>query len=138
MSDKIIIQKLSSSMARFNEMYIEYKNIDSSMKPTIKDSIQESLIQRFEYVVETMWKTLKKYLEVDRGLLIENSPKKVFRTAASLDILDGNNWILFVDLRIKTSHDYSGEKSNDVFLHIDLFHTEANSLLKYLEVETSK
>ncbi len=124
----MILEKLEFSVVRFNEMYAKYQQIENIEDVILIQSVKEALIQRFEYTVEVAWKTVKKYLE-SIGIVSGSSPKKVIRNAAREEILDGNNWIHFIDLRIMTSHDYSGEKLDDTLESMELFHNEVNKLL---------
>ncbi len=128
----MILEKLELSVARFNEMYDKYKQIENIDDEILAQSVKEALVQRFEYSVEVSWKTVKRYLE-NIGIVSGGSPKNVIRCGASENILDGDNWILFVDLRVLTSHDYSGEKLDSILEHIDTFHYELNALFATLE-----
>lgn len=68
---------------------------------------QEGTVQRFEYVLELAWKTLKDYLQ-HQGTTIEPvTPRSVIEEAFAAKILrDGHVWIDMFDHRNLLSHTY--------------------------------
>ncbi len=69
---------------------------------------RDSLIQRFEYSVDTVWKYLKNYLARSFGVVCEY-PKDVFRGAFKAHIVNEKEvefLIEMVDARNLTSHTY--------------------------------
>jgi len=70
---------------------------------------QESLIKRFEYSVDTLWKYLKIYLEKKHGKL-QKSPKDVFRECLRVGLLSEQQTkqaLDMIDDRNMTSHTYN-------------------------------
>jgi len=128
--------KLEKSLKHLEAQFENYKH--SKERPELSDldreAIGESVIQRFETCYDTLWKTLKRYLAEELGLPdTPNSPRGVFRLAGQNSLLTATveQWFKYVDARIATSHDYSGEKAQECraimydFLHdaIDLYRT---------------
>lgn len=132
----MILEKLEQSIIRFNVMYAKYQEIENIADEILIQSVKEALVQRFEYTVEISWKTVKRYLE-SIGIVSGSSPKKVIRDAAREEILDGNNWIMFIDLRVMTSHDYSGEKLDNTLENMEVFYSNVNKLLITLQERLS-
>ncbi len=134
--------KFRDSLKRLEERYEDYKK--SLNRPELlasdRESIKESCIQRFEVCFDTTWKHLKKYLEQDQGIAdLANSPKVIFKQAFAAKVIeDAEVWIEFNNKRIDTSHDYSGNKADDVFMKIDDFIEEAIALYEIMTQEKWK
>jgi len=67
-------------------------------------------------------KVLKRYLNENLGIPdLPNSPKPLFRIAFSNQLFPSvEQWLVYADARVETSHDYSGEKAQAT---IDIAHT---------------
>ena len=105
------LKELKQAFARLKEAIPEVKNqLD-----------QDGVIQRFEFVFELMWKTLKDYAE-DKGRLDAASPKDAFRVAADLGLIDNPLiWFDFLKSRNEATHLYDEQKAEEVFLQIPDF-----------------
>jgi nucleotidyltransferase substrate binding protein (TIGR01987 family) len=68
---------------------------------------KEGVIQRFEYIFELAWKTLKDYLE-EGGLIISPvTPRQVIKEAFAAKVIsNGEVWINMLDNRNLLSHTY--------------------------------
>ena len=101
----------------------ELKNID-------REAIAESVIQRFEICYDCLWKVLKRYLSENFGIPeLPNSPKPLFRIAFENQLFPTiEQWLLFADARVDTSHDYSGEKAQATIDSAFVFATDATAL----------
>ena len=78
-----------------------------------REAIAESVIQRFEICYDCLWKVLKRYLNENLGIPdLPNSPKPLFRLAFENQLFPViEQWLVYADARVDTSHDYSGEKA---------------------------
>ena len=106
--------KFQMSLARLEEQYANYQTLDATSSEPTKEAFAESVIQRFETFYDCLWKVLKRFLIEDFGLAdAPNSPKPVFRLAYQNDLFTSplEQWLLYVNARIGTSHDYDGEKA---------------------------
>ena len=135
---------------------IEYDNFKKSLKnletrneflktltqhpnDQIKESVVESVIQRFEICYDCLWKILKHYLEEVEGRTdVPASPKGVFRIAAEAQILTSSieQWQQYIKARNQTSHDYSGEKAQEAIGLIDDFIDDAVGLYQTMTGKT--
>lgn len=89
----------------------------NSLDETIVDSIKSGRIQKFEFCVELVWKTLKVYLWEINGI-DSNSPKSVIKDFYSLDLLtveDYEKLMEAVDDRNRISHIYSKDQFEDIY-----------------------
>ena len=112
-------EKLQKALKHLERRNAEYKNMDEQPQ-WIRESIIESVIQRFEVCCDCLWKALKAYLEENlKGSKIPNSPKAIFELAYEKNILSvpKEQWHKYIDMRDATSHDYSasqGSKAIDI------------------------
>lgn len=111
-------EKFEKSLKHLELQNNNYQNIDerTDLGTLEKEAIAESVIQRFETCYDTLWKVLKRYLNEELGLPeLPNSPWPLFQIAAENKLLtsDVMQWKRYVDARIGTSHDYSGEKAEN-------------------------
>jgi len=109
-------EKFQKSLKHLDEQYKNYLTLDEKdyLSDIDKEGIAESVIQRFETCYDTLWKVLKRYLNEELGLPeIPNSPWPLFQIGAENQLFtsDVMQWKKYVDARIGTSHDYSGEKA---------------------------
>lgn len=74
-------------------------------------TLRDSVIKRFEYSMDTFWKYLKEYLELEHKIIVSiNSPKAIFRECLNLKIITQEEFEIFLDLvddRNRTSHSYN-------------------------------
>lgn len=60
------------------------------------DIIKNGQIQKFEYTIELLWKTLKKFFEVKREKVFLY-PKDVIKACFAEEIIDENNYLILID-----------------------------------------
>ena len=111
-------EKFEKSLKHLELQNTNYQNLDerTDLGTLEKEAIAESVIQRFETCYDTLWKVLKRYLNEELGLPeLPNSPWPLFQIAAENKLLTSDvvQWKKYVDARIGTSHDYSGEKAEN-------------------------
>jgi nucleotidyltransferase substrate binding protein (TIGR01987 family) len=82
----------------------------------------DGTIQRFEFTLELLWKTLKRGLE-ERGVIVEPTPADVIGAAWRSDWLDDDEdaWIGMVKDRNRTSHLYSEAMALEVYERIRVY-----------------
>ncbi len=80
--------------------------------------MRDSLIQRFEYCVDTLWKYLKDYLETVVGTDLEiKGPRPVIRATGNARLMseeDVELAMLMIDSRNRTSHIYKEEIAQEI------------------------
>ena len=130
--------KFQMSLARLEEQHANYRNLDTSLPVLNQEGIAESVIQRFETCYDCLWKVLKRYLIEELGIADPpNSPKPIFRLAYENDLFSTplEQWWLYVDARIGTSHDYDGTKAQDCLEIIPDFIDDALGLYQTMSGE---
>jgi len=113
------LSELESALNRLKEAMSEAKNqLD-----------KDGAIQRFEFVFELVWKTIKDYAE-DRGRLDAVSPKDAFRVAADLGLIENlEAWFEYLKNRNTSVHLYGEEKANEIFENIPDFINAVEALI---------
>lgn len=90
------------------------KSLDTIQKnkyPEIYEQLRDSLIQRFEFSFDSLWKYLKEYLRDDRKVELDYpSPNKTFKTCYDQKVITKEELEVLLDStrdRNLTSHTYS-------------------------------
>ena len=84
------------------------------------------MVQRFKYVLELAWKTIKDYLEFSDTLIVPATPRQVVKEAFAAGILkDGQVWIDMLDHRNLLSHTYRQEVFAEAVVAIGTRYHEA-------------
>lgn len=95
--------------------------------------VKAGVIQNFEFTYELCWKFMKRWLDINHS---ENftaglTRKQLFRYAAeNLLIEDFDRWLVYHELRNKTSHTYDELISAEIFKSARQFHADAKAFLK--------
>ena len=100
---------------------IFYKDALKSLKQgasSVKDELdKDGVIQRFEFTVELLWKTLKLFLEAE-GIRC-STPRECLKSAYKIGwITDEEIFLNMIDDRNRLSHIYNKEESEEVFKRI--------------------
>lgn len=130
--------KFQSSLQHLKAQYNNYVTLDESLPELIQEAVAESVIQRFETCYDCMWKILKRYLSEELGLPeVPNSPKPIFKLANESNLFSSpvEKWLDYANVRIATSHDYSGEKARIALEKMDDFVADAIELYQTLSGE---
>ncbi len=91
-------------------------------------------IQAFEYSYELTWKTIKRILAI-KGVIV-NTPKDVFREAASANLIDDPEiWFDFIKKRNITVHTYQENEAENVIQIFPLFSQETQKLINKLGIK---
>ena len=116
MADKLtsIRKSLKDSVSDYSQSLL----IDiQSFNPQVQDVIRNGQIQKFEVVIELVWKSLKVYLYEIHGVNT-SSPKQVIRSAFEVDFLtekEADKLLDGIDIRNQLSHIYKKSMFDDVY-----------------------
>lgn len=124
MSKKIkdSLEKLETALERLNEALAE----DSSDTLVI-----DGTIQRFEFVFELAWKTLKRALNAD-GIACQ-TPRETLKAAYKVNwINDEEFWVQMLDDRNLTSHTYDEPTAQDIYANIQGYYSEIVKLAGFI------
>ncbi|MCI0655389.1 MAG: nucleotidyltransferase substrate binding protein [Methylococcaceae bacterium] len=106
--------KFQRALKHLELQFENYRTLDDGQPELIREAVAESVIQRFETCYDCMWKVMKRYLIEEIGLSdVPNGPKPLARLANENYLLkpDVEAWMDYINARIGTAHDYSGEKA---------------------------
>ena len=96
-----------------NKAFLNIQNKDYSF-------FRDSAIQRFEFTVEIMWKSIKYFLLKNEGIECV-SPKKCLREffiIFNLNEEEAKNALKMIDDRNSTSHTYHEEVAEEIFSNL--------------------
>lgn len=97
---------------------IKYINLNQNKDEDIKQIYRDSMIYRFKFCVDLLWKYCKDYLEnIEKLTTNTNSPRGVFRNLALNKIIteeQSTQALEMVDCRNQTSHIYQEEVAKDI------------------------
>ncbi len=122
-------------IGRLSELKSAFARLKESIPQVQNQLDKDGVIQRFEFVFELVWKTLKDYAE-DKGRFDAASPKDAFRVAADLGLIDNPLiWFDFLKFRNEATHLYDEQKANDIFLQIPKFIDAVENLISKISKE---
>ncbi len=96
---------------------------------------RDATIQRFEFTVEILWKTLKTYLKIKEGIDCR-SPKGCIKDFFSTGYLNEEEiriLLEMIDDRNMTSHTYHEEVAEKIFKDLKIYIPVIEKLIKILE-----
>ena len=106
--------KFRLSIKRLEEQYANYRREDVHRPQLDQEGVAESVIQRFETCYDCLWKVLRRHL-IDRiGIPdVPHGPNPIFRLADQNRLFSSpiDQWLVYAERRIGTTHDYDGEKA---------------------------
>ncbi len=132
-------EKFRMSLKRLEKQYGNYPAHDTCLPDLIREAVAESAIQRFETCFDCLWKVLRRYLIEELGLAeTPNSPKPLFKLTHENTLFDASleQWLIYADRRVDTTHDYSGEKAQACPDIMDDFIDDAIGLYQTMSGET--
>ena len=103
-----------ASLKNLETQHDNLRNLPQYYPEFVHEGMAESVIQRFETCYDTLWKTLRRHLIEALGIAeVPNSPRFLSRIADENSLLaaGGEQWELYIQTRIDTTHDYDREKA---------------------------
>ncbi|MBL1259433.1 MAG: nucleotidyltransferase substrate binding protein [Thiotrichaceae bacterium] len=131
--------KFQKSLKHLEVQYQHYTTMDENLPEWIKEAIPESIVQRFETCFDSMWKVLKRYLSDEVGVAdLPNGPKPILRIANENQLFSSSveQWIIYLDARNNTAHDYSEEKALNTLAIVENFIDDAIGLYQTMSGKT--
>ena len=122
---------LQMSLKNLETQHDHLLNLPRDYPSFVQEGMAESVIQRFEICFDTLWKILRRHLVEALGIAeTPNSPRPIFRLADENHLLaaGGEQWELYVQPRIDTTHNYDREKAANAITVIPEFISDAIKL----------
>jgi nucleotidyltransferase substrate binding protein (TIGR01987 family) len=114
----------------YNDLSIAILSFEKSLEINLKkftefesDIIKNGQIQKFEYTIELLWKTLKKFFEVKREKIFLY-PKDVIKACFAEELINENNYLILIDAiesRNLLSHVYKIEMFDLIYPQLNLY-----------------
>ncbi|MCD6412458.1 nucleotidyltransferase substrate binding protein [bacterium] len=106
-------------MTKFQSLKKQYqkavKRLDEILKKRKNKIIRDSAIKRFEFTFDLAWKTIKAFLEEEKGIRCI-SPKECFREAYRQGLIEYDEiWLKMTDWRNSAVHTYSEKFADDLY-----------------------
>ena len=118
--------KLDDSLGNFRTAYNRLK--EATEIPKDRALVAEGTIQRFEYVVELLWKTLNRALKYEGIKIKPDTPRETMKEGFKAGFLhDKVTWQELLNKRNESSHEYLHED------FIDEYYDEIISLTPEIE-----
>lgn len=103
----------------------------------IRKTARDSLIQRFEFTVDSLWKYVKDYLEFKEHIVLDiKTPRATIRalcTARFINETDAEIAIKMIEDRNMTSHMYKEEFADEISIRVESYHTMIKKILSSLK-----
>lgn len=123
-------QKLTLTGTELNSVFLT----NDELMRTVRDS----MIQRFEFSIDTWWKFLKNYLvAVEKINLDLKSPRAVFRNLCQTRLITEQETeaaLYMVDSRNITSHIYKEEIADQISKNIKKYHLLMTSIIQRINI----
>jgi nucleotidyltransferase substrate binding protein (TIGR01987 family) len=87
---------------------------------------RDSVIQRFEYSIDSFWKLLKEYLEVHHGVAATGSPKMTLKNCVDVTLItpvEYKECLEMIDDRNLSSHAYNVILADEIAQAIPHYYT---------------
>jgi len=126
------IEDFEKSLKRLEEAINKtFSNLTNEDYPFFRDSA----IQRFEFTVEIMWKSIKEYLLKKEGIECV-SPKNCLREffeVFNVDEIKAKKFLRMIDDRNLSSHTYHEEVAEDIFMNLKDYEELMKEVLESLK-----
>lgn len=100
--------------------------------------VRDSIIQRFEYSIDTFWKFLKVYLQEHLKVTLESTvPRAIIRQAVNANLISEQDFLLLMDCitsRNETSHTYNEFLAQQVVDDIPNYYAIMYKIIKNIPI----
>lgn len=103
------------------------------------DSLRDSVIQRFEYSIDTLWKFLKFYIQEKENVDLEtSSPRIILRRAEEIGLISTELHKVLISClanRNLTSHIYNEETANVILKSIPHYYEAMQAIVNTINLK---
>lgn len=108
------------------------KRLSEALEEEANPLAVDGTIQRFDFVIELFWKTLKRLLELEG--IQAFTPRETLQAAYTAHWLEDEIlWLQMLNDRNKTSHIYNAEMAYKIYQNIKVYYPELNSTYNFLK-----
>jgi nucleotidyltransferase substrate binding protein (TIGR01987 family) len=102
------------------------------------DGLRDSVIQRFEYCIDSFWKFLKFYIQEKENIDLEaSSPRIILRRAEEIGIINKELHDILIDCvadRNLTSHVYNEETADTIVKNVPHYYETMKSIIDNIDI----
>lgn len=127
-----LLSDLKNAFSRLKESYDKTINSQNTADYSF---FRDSTIQRFEFTIEILWKTVKEFLKLKEGIECR-SPKSCIRDFFGSGYLSSQDVVTLleaIDDRNLTSHTYHEEVADKIFQNIKKYLPVIKSVINDIE-----
>jgi nucleotidyltransferase substrate binding protein (TIGR01987 family) len=127
-----LLSDLKNAFSRLEESYDKTINSQNTADYSF---FRDSTIQRFEFTIEILWKTVKEFLKLKEGIECR-SPKSCIRDFFGSGYLSSQDVVTLleaIDDRNLTSHTYHEEVADKIFQNIKKYLPVIKSVINEIE-----
>jgi nucleotidyltransferase substrate binding protein, HI0074 family len=127
-----LLSDLKNAFSRLKESYNKTINSQNTADYSF---FRDSTIQRFEFTIEILWKTVKEFLKLKEGVECR-SPKSCIRDFFGSGYLSSQDVVTLleaIDDRNLTSHTYHEEIADKIFQNIKKYLPVIKSVINEIE-----
>jgi nucleotidyltransferase substrate binding protein (TIGR01987 family) len=131
-------QLFKKALTTLEIVLAKFKNIDEEHE--YYQEIRDSVIQRFEYSIDTFWKLLKDYLEKYYHLDSVASPKGTLKACVTNGLVTSDEYDLFVKMlndRNLTSHAYNSSLAEEISEAVPQYYILMKHIVERIMAEES-
>jgi len=125
------MDKLNGQIAQFSQAV---ERLGEVLDMEQNDVVRDSAIQRFEFCTDLAWKSIKTYLQIQKGEAGCKFPKDCIREAFKAGLITKDDiWFTVIDYRNLSSHTYSEKLAKKVAKILPEAHSLFSGLLVNLK-----
>ena len=129
--------RYTSTSKALEQLKKSLDTIQENKYPELYEQLRDSLIKRFEFSFDTMWKYLKEYLKEIRKTEVQYpSPNRVFRKSYEQKLISEQKLNILLDAttdRNLTSHTYNEKLAEQISKRISEYYDTMKSIIDKLE-----
>lgn len=130
---EVIEKKHQATVQALKTLHEALQKLDKPSLQEARKEIRDSVIQRFEYSIDTLWKFLKEYLSAAYKVNVTiPTPKQVFKTCLDVQLIDAAEYetlLKIIEDRNLTSHTYNEELAERISAHIQRYYATMQSII---------
>jgi len=126
-----------TAIKTLNTLEIAIKKVSDPKNIENYDSFRDSLVQRFEYSIDTFWKLIKIYLQEKHKIVTAASPTAIIRDAFTAAIVTKSESDILIECvkdRNLTSHTYNEELAEEIVEKIPDYYDLMKKIVNRIEL----
>ncbi len=139
---EILVLKEEALRKALDTLHSSLKKIKSKDFENLYEELRDSVIQRFEYSADAMWKYLKVYMGVKLKVrIISKNPAALFKQALDEKVISADEYEVLgniVEDRNRTSHAYNENLAESISDRVSSYHMVMHTIVERLSKNLSQ